>query len=257
MNFKNFIISIVIAIILPNYVHGQQIGIDSLSTNNKRNYQFEWKQTILPASLIGVRAIALAPNFWRKGSRAVTYDVINLRANNKRIKVDDYIQYLPVVGTLTMDFVGIKAKHSFRDRVLITATSYATLGIITNVAKHCINEKRPEFNSHNSFPSGHTATVFMGAELVRIEYGGWYGAGAYAIAVGVGFLRMYNGRHWLHDIIAGAGVGILSARVGEWSAKLWQRAFPNKKEQIQNIAFSPIIIPTNNGYYGLCMGHYF
>ena len=55
----------------------------------------------------------------------------------------------------------------------------------------------------------------MGAELVRMEYGGWYGIGAYTIAVGVGFMRMYNGRHWLHDVVAGAGVGILSARVGE------------------------------------------
>lgn len=55
----------------------------------------------------------------------------------------------------------------------------------------------------------------MGAELVRIEYGGWYGAGAYAVAAGVGFMRMYNGRHWLHDVVAGAGVGILSARIGE------------------------------------------
>lgn len=53
--------------------------------------------------------------------------------------------------------------------------------------------------------SGHTATVFIGAELVRIEYGGWYGAGAYTIATGVAFMRMYNGRHWLHDVVAGAG----------------------------------------------------
>ena len=53
------------------------------------------------------------------------------------------------------------------------------------------------------------------ATVEFIEYGGGSGAGAYAVAAGVGFMRMYNGRHWLHDVVAGAGVGILSARIGE------------------------------------------
>ncbi|MBQ1177891.1 MAG: phosphatase PAP2 family protein, partial [Bacteroidaceae bacterium] len=69
------------------------------------------------------------------------------------------------------------------------------------------------------FPSGHTATTFMGAELVRIEYGDehpWLAAGAYTLATAVGVLRVYNDRHWFTDVFAGAGVGILSARIGYW-----------------------------------------
>lgn len=93
----------------------------------------------------------------------------------------------------------------------------------------------------------------MGAELVRIEYGGWYGVGAYAVATSVGFMRMYNGRHWLHDVIAGAGVGILSARVGEWSCRFWQKVF-QKNEMESSLVIMPIAAPVNGGYYGFTLG---
>lgn len=237
---------------------GQEAACDSLSVDHGRegNYKFEWKQAILPASLIGAGAVALAPSFIRNGSRSLTNGVIDLRGDCKRLEFDDYVQYLPVVSSLLLGSVGVKARHSFRDRAFIVATSYATLGVLVNVPKFLIDEKRPEFSGHNSFPSGHTATVFMGAELVRIEYGGWYGIGAYTIATGVGFLRMYNGRHWFHDVVAGAGIGILSARVGEWSCQMWQKIF-QKRGKDRNIVFTPVAFPANGGYYGFSMGYGF
>ncbi len=234
-------------------MHGQQTKCDSLTVSSKsENYKFEWRQTILPASLISIGAVALAPSFIRNGSHCITNSVIDLRGDNKRLEFDNYIQYVPVIGSLMLGCTGIKAKHSFWDRTCIIATSYATLAVLTNIPKMCIDEKRPEFAGHNSFPSGHTATAFMGAELVRIEYGGWYGIGAYTIATGVGFLRMYNGRHWLHDVVAGAGIGILSARVGEWSCQLWQKIL-QKRGNENSFAITPITAPMNGGYYGFTM----
>ncbi|MDE6694481.1 MAG: phosphatase PAP2 family protein, partial [Bacteroidales bacterium] len=47
----------------------------------------------------------------------------------------------------------------------------------------------------------------------------------YTVATSVAFLRMYNNRHWLNDVIAGAGIGILSARIGYWMLPLYQRWF--------------------------------
>ena len=259
MDVKNLILAVTMTVILPMNAYGQQADCDSLSVKNRGlgNYEFKWRQTILPASLIGAGAVALAPGFIRNGSRDITNNVIDIRGSNKRIEFDDYVQYLPVAGSLMLGCAGIKAKHPFRDRFFIIATSYATLAVLTNVPKFCIDEKRPEFAGHNSFPSGHTATAFMGAELVRMEYGGWYGIGAYTIAVGVGFMRMYNGRHWLHDVVAGAGVGILSARVGEWSCRLWQKIFQTNGKKENDLVFTPVAIPVNGGYYGFIMGCFF
>ena len=217
------------------------------------DYKFAWHRTILPASLIGVGAVAVAPTFIRNGSRRLTNDIIDMRGNSRRLTFDDYIQYIPTAGALVLGCAGVKARHTFGERALIIATSYATMGILTNLPKMCIDEKRPQFASHNSFPSGHTATAFMGAELVRIEYGTWCGVGAYAVATGVGFLRMYNGRHWLHDVLAGAGIGILSARVGEWSCALWRKALRRKPRHDSAFALTPMAIPAAGGYYGVAM----
>ncbi len=258
MEVKTLILAVALTATLPMKTYGQQPDCDSLSiSSNAENYKFNWRQTILPTSLIGGGAVALAPSFIRNGSCSITNSVIDIRGDNKRLEFDDYIQYLPVAGSLMLGCAGIKAKHSFRDRAFIIATSYATLAVLTNIPKFYIDEKRPEFAGHKSFASGHSSTVFMGAELVLIEYGGWYGIGAYTIATGVGFMRLYNGRHWLHDVVTGAGVGILSARIGEWSCRLWQKLFQKNRKTGNEIAFAPIAAPMNGGFYGFAMGYGF
>lgn len=248
-----------LALVLPMSAAGQVASRDTLCTGGTEsgNYEFGWRQTVLPASLITAGAVCLAPSFIRNGSRAVTDGVIDIRGQTKRLVFDDYVQYAPVVGALALGCAGVTARHTLGERTLILATSYATLAVLTNVPKALVDEKRPEFAGHNSFPSGHTATAFMGAELVRIEYGGWYGLGAYAVATGVGFMRMYNGRHWLHDVVAGAGVGILSARIGELSCSLWQRLLHKRKKAPAGFVLTPIASPFSSGYYGLAVAYSF
>ncbi len=156
------------------------------------------------------------------------------------------------MAAYTLGLTGVRARHSVRDRTFIVATSFAMVGVLTNVPKQLVKEKRPFSSVDNSFPSGHTATTFMGAELVRIEYGGWYGAGAYVVAIGVGFMRMYNGRHWFHDVVAGAGIGILSARFGEWSWKWWSRIFEKRRRRLDcGFVLSPMLSPYGGGGCGV------
>ncbi len=240
---------------LPVCAQQESASDSAIVDNSKEQYNFKWKQTILPASLIGAGAIALAPTFIRDGSHSLTNSVIDLRGDKRRLSFDSYIEFVPLAGALALDFIpGVEAKHSFVERTLIAATSYAALGVMVKGTKLCVSEKRPEFDEDDSFPSGHTATAFMGAELVRIEYGGWYGVGAYAVATTVGFMRMYNGKHYFHDVVAGAGVGILSARIGEWSGQLWHKLLSKrKKKTAAAFVLTPIASPFEGGYYGVSM----
>lgn len=141
---------ILLTVLVSINTYGQQTYCDSLSA---KNYKFKWQQTILPASLIGVGAVALAPSFIRNGSRSITDKVIDVRGTHERLEFDDYVQHLPVAGSLLLGCAGIKARHSFRDRAFIVATSYAVLAALTNISKYSIKEKRPEFGGYNSFPS--------------------------------------------------------------------------------------------------------
>ena len=129
---------------------------------------------------------------------------------------DNYIQYLPLAMDLGLGLVGVRSEHAFVDRALETALGALSLGAISWTMKEVINSPRPNGVDTRSFPSGHTDWVFFGAELVRMEYGWGWGAGAYAVATTVAVMRNYNNWHWLSDCLAGAGLGILTAHVGQW-----------------------------------------
>ena len=195
---------------------------DSIRIKDKT--EFRPTQLILPASLIAIGSLGLWDGAIKDCNECVNERMNKWRGDNY-YHADDYLQYAPAVAYVGLDFLGAKARHSFKERVAITATSWLSLGILVNGMKYTIREKRPDSNARNSFPSGHTATVFMGAELVRSEYGTGWGIGAYTIACGVGFLRLWNNRHWMTDVIAGAGVGILSARIGYWMLPLYRKWF--------------------------------
>lgn len=82
-------------------------------------------------------------------------------------------------------------------------------GTMTYGLKFAVDEERPN-GEDGSFPSGHTAITFAGAEFIRKEYGWGWGAPAYAAASFVGWSRVATDDHWWHDVLAGAAIGVLS-----------------------------------------------
>lgn len=175
------------------------------------------KEVVLPVALIGAGSLGFV-----EPVKSFRYDVRDQLAEwrgDHRLRVDDYMQYLPLASLYGVSLLGEEAENNYIDRTIELVTSYVALGVLVNGIKYTVREPRPDGSSRNSFPSGHTATAFMGAELVRLEYGEespWYTVGAYTVATCVGLLRVYNNRHWVTDVVAGAGVGILSARIGRW-----------------------------------------
>lgn len=186
--------------------------------------KFKPTQLILPGALIAVGAFGIE-NGWFGHIKRDVRDEFQSMSHGHQIKADEYLQYLPAAGYLVMGSIGVRAKHNFKERALVTVTSLASYGILAGGMKLCIHEPRPDGVGNNSFPSGHTTLAFMGAELIRSEYPLGVGITAYAVACGVGFMRLYNDRHWINDVIAGAGVGILCARIGYWMLPVWRKVF--------------------------------
>lgn len=190
-----------------------------------RSEQFRASQLILPVALVAVSSFGT----WNDKAKRVNTDIregFQSWRGEHRMHFDDYVQYLPAASYLLLGFTGAKTRHNFKERLIVLGTSYLAMGIMTNAVKYTVREPRPNnIDERNSYPSGHTATAFMGAELVRREYGTGYGIAAYTVAAGIGFMRMYNNRHWLNDVLAGAGIGILSAQIGYWMLPYTRRLF--------------------------------
>ncbi len=195
-----------------------------LTTKPDDSVKFRPTQLIFPTALIATGIFGVYHNGFLKLNNTIRDNMDDLR-QSRYLHIDDYFQYLPALTYATFGLLRIPCKHSFRERIAIEATAYIIMAAIVNIGKYSFREKRPDSNARNSFPSGHSATVFTGAELMRIEYGWGIGMASYAVATGVAFLRLYNGRHWTNDILAGAGIGILSARVGYWMLPLYRKWF--------------------------------
>nr|BDT29212.1 phosphatase PAP2 family protein [Bacteriovorax sp. HI3] len=91
---------------------------------------------------------------------------------------------------------------------MFKASAYASG--VTTALKYTIREPRP-INGHkdrNSFPSGHTTTAFAFSGYVLGEHGWAWGTPALALSTFVGISRINDNRHFLHDVLAGATIGL-------------------------------------------------
>jgi membrane-associated phospholipid phosphatase len=93
-----------------------------------------------------------------------------------------------------------------RTQLMFWSTLYAAA--VTNALKYTIREPRPNGGDDLSFPSGHATTAFAFAAVVGAEHGVWYGIPAYMLAAFVGYSRINDNVHRLHDVTAGATIGI-------------------------------------------------
>lgn len=135
------------------------------------------------------------------------------------VEIDNYTQYLPAAVMFGLKAFGVESRSKWGEMMTADAFSVAIMAAAVNSIKYTAKLRRPDGSSNNSFPSGHTATAFMTATMLNKEYGHyspWIGMGAYATATATGLMRMANNRHWMSDVLAGAGIGIMSTEFGYW-----------------------------------------
>ena len=218
---------------------------DSLNNKTFQSLKFNYKQLLIPTVFITYGFVGLENKNLRlfKNFNDNSY----FEYGNNRVDVDDVLQFIPATTALSLNFVGIKSKNSFKNKVIILATSTILMGITVKFIKTATNELRPDASTFNSFPSGHTANSFLGAELLYQEYKDqsfWYGISGYAVAASVGVLRMYHNRHWFTDVVAGAGIGILSTKMAYWLVPKINKLFSNSKKTAIN---TTVLVPFYDG----------
>ena len=153
--------------------------------------------------------------------------------------LDDWSQYFPAAVMLGLKAGGIESRSSWGRMLVSDAFSVALMAAIVNPVKYISGVRRPDGSNNHSFPSGHTATAFMTATMLSREYGyisPWISVGAYSVATMTGLSRMMNNKHWLSDVLCGAGVGIISTELGYWFSDL---IFGDRGENIRSEYYAP------------------
>ncbi|KAA6322232.1 hypothetical protein EZS27_028204 [termite gut metagenome] len=201
-------------------------------------YKISYKELIVPSALIvyGITETILADKY-----QLLNYKFAQGMANHGKIAIDDITRYVPAISVYALNIAGIQGRHNLLDRTMILGLSGLFTGTITNTLKYTFEVERPDKSAMNSFPSGHTAIAFMGAEFLRKEYEDvsvWYGIAGYTVAIGTGMLRIYNNKHWFSDVIVGASIGMLSTKLAYWTYPFLRWQF-NKKCMGERIFFCP------------------
>jgi membrane-associated phospholipid phosphatase len=131
-------------------------------------------------------------------------------------KADDYLQWVPSASIYVMDAFKVKTKHTFIEHLIIDAGSILITGGAGFVMRKISGSMEVYNSSGTKFPSGHTANAFRGAEIVFQELKDSHRVlsySGYLVASAVGVLRIYNKAHYLTEVLAGAGLGILSTKL--------------------------------------------
>lgn len=189
---------------------------DTLKVENKR-FDFQYKKLYVPAGLM-ISGIIADGN----SKESLKNEIVEER--NEHLfgfsnHLDDYAQFFPFVAIYGFEIAGMKPRTDWKNRTAIMVKGQIlNLGLVY-ILKKSLHETRPDGTAY-SFPSGHTANVFAGATMLSIEYGEeykWVPYVAYGTATAVGVMRMANNKHYISDVLFGAGLGILSMKAAYWT----------------------------------------
>lgn len=192
------------------------------------NTSFHFRSTYIPAAFIALGAYSNTEETF------INNEAIKSERNERlpyfRTQVDDYLQYAPIIAgygfavTKSPNRLWIYTKEVFVNEIIISLS--------VRYVKHWSKVPSIANGSYNAFPSGHTAQAFSAATLFNDNFAQgnlWLQGASYATASTVGVLRILNNKHWVSDVVAGAGFGILSAKLSELITK---RISSNKSRKI-------------------------
>jgi membrane-associated phospholipid phosphatase len=160
---------------------------------------------------------------WSAGQRLDTWIFLLFNLRGYHPKWLDRIMWLTTQmgnGVTAFFLAGLFFVLNYRSMVVEIILGTLTLWLLVETLKALTDRARPFLDlaetrvigwreRGRSFPSGHTAQAFFLATLLsrQLQLGIWGTLALYAVAMLVGFTRMYVGAHYPRDVIGGAVLG--------------------------------------------------
>lgn len=237
----------------------------SLLMGSREKYQLTWMRTnpgVKPYKVMDDLTFAGIPLFVagiiakgeKKSFRQNTGDNRHTLVTDFKTEIDNYTQFFGPVMATGLKIGGVEGRSDWGRYLASTAMSYGFMALFVNSIKYTAKEMRPDGSTRNSWPSGHTATAFVGATILHKEYGltrsPWYSVAGYGVATATGVMRVLNNRHWVSDVLSGAGVGIMS---GELAYAMSDLLFKGKG-LLRGDAISERSIIDHPSFFSISMG---
>lgn len=249
---------------VPAYRPELELPMSPLMGSSEK-YQLTWMRTnpgVKPYKVMDDLTFAGIPLFVagiiakgeKKSFRQNTSENKHTLVTDFKTEIDNYTQFFGPVMATGLKIAGVEGRSDWGRYLASTAMSYGFMALFVNSIKYTAKEMRPDGSTRNSWPSGHTATAFVGATILHKEYGltrsPWYSVAGYGVATATGVMRVLNNRHWVSDVLSGAGVGIMS---GELAYAMSDLIFKGKG-LLRGDAISERSIIDHPSFFSISMG---
>ncbi len=164
--------------------------------------------------------------------------------------LDDWIQYAPIAIMYTADLFKVPSKNTVWNQTKFLVMSELGTAAIVWSLKLGLGIQRPNNGAYTAYPSGHTSQAFVASQVLFNEFRETNKAIAYSgflFSIPTGALRIVKNKHWVPDVLLGAGIAMLVTNaiyhfepLKDWNP--WK-----KKDRNIDVGFIPSI---SNDFYG-------
>jgi membrane-associated phospholipid phosphatase len=201
------------------------------------------KRQIIPLSLISGGLIIQALSIKEEIQDAMP---------NTSTTIENYLQYAPIFIMYGSDLAKVKHKNPVFNQTTNLLISEISTAILTHALKKITNVTRPN-GGPESFPSGHTSQSFTCATVLYNEFEDYNKLVAYSgylFSTTTAVLRVTNDKHWVPDVLVGAGLAMIVTNVVYYfhPLKNWDPLHLSNK-----VSLIPDIDPLSKNYMmGIC-----
>lgn len=159
-----------------------------------------------------------------------------------------------ITGGVYLTGLALKNEKLRRTGVLMIASASAA-GLLQQASKYAFGRARPRsgddknsfypFSSdkdYHSFPSGHAILAFTNAYAIAKQFKSpWVKGGLYAVGLVPGVSRLWEGAHWLTDVVVGVAISIATVEaIDKYLDSRYDEKYNQKKKKYSwNLQFSP------------------
>ncbi|SFW69425.1 Membrane-associated phospholipid phosphatase [Sinomicrobium oceani] len=137
--------------------------------------------------------------------------------------------------------------EKWRRTGVLLISSASTAGLLQQVSKMLVGRARPRTgkskdtfdpfpsdSDYHSFPSGHTILSFTNAyALAKLVNNPWAKAGIYTVGLVPGVSRLWEGAHWLSDVVLSVAISIATVEaIDHYLDSKYDSPYRHKKNKI-------------------------